>query len=152
MLFSTWNGNRHTTVGACSRYRSTRFRRVRSARLHSSQASAMSGRSGATCANPADTVWLAFCPSGSSSSRFSGAFGLAPPGLVCGRADWSPSFATRASRVPTSFLTRCTSHSDSTPLPRCRILVPILPSAPVLASRSVSAMTNRRRHKIQISC
>ena len=66
----------------------------------------------------------------------SGAFGLAPPGLVCGRADWSPSFATRASRVSTSFLTRCTSHSDSTPLPRCRIPVPILPSAPVLASRS----------------
>ena len=84
---------------ACSRYRSTRFRRVRSARLHSSQASAMSGRSGATYASVADTVWLAFCPSSSSSSRFSGAFGLAPPGLVCGRADWSPSFATRVSRV-----------------------------------------------------
>ena len=35
-----------------------------------------------------------FCPSGSSSSWSSGALGLAPPGLACGRAAWSPSSAT----------------------------------------------------------
>ena len=117
------------------------------------QASAMSGRSGAMCASLADMVWLAFCPSSYSSSRFSGAVVRSAwrhlGSSVARRLE--PSFATRASRVPTSFLTRCTSHSDSTPLPRCRILVPILPSAPVLASRSVSAMTNRRRHKMKSS-
>ena len=69
------------------------FGRVRSARfafplarLHSSQANAMPGRSDARNASIADTLWLAFCPSGSSASWSSGAFGFTPPGLACGRA------------------------------------------------------------------
>ena len=65
--------------------------------LRSLQANAKPGRSDARYASLADTLWKAFCPSGSSSSWSSGPFGLAPPGLVFGRAARSPSSATASS-------------------------------------------------------
>ena len=57
------NGNSLAALGACSRYRPIRFRGVKSARvafptarLHSLQANAMSGRSDARYASLADTL------------------------------------------------------------------------------------------------
>ena len=107
MLSSSYNKESHTTPSACTRYRPIHPRRVGSARvafptarLHSLQANAMSGQSDARYASLADTLWKAFCLSSSSSSWSSGAFGLAPPGPVSGRADWSPSSATASSACP----------------------------------------------------
>ena len=63
MLSSCCNGNSHTVHGVTSRYRPTRFRRARPARvafliarLHSLHANAMSGLSDATYASLADTL------------------------------------------------------------------------------------------------
>ena len=93
-----------------------RFRCVRSvqvaptARLHSLQANAMSGRSPARYASVVDTLWYAFGPSGSSFSC--GVLGWAPPGLVCGRAAWTPSYSLPSR--PSARL-RCPPHQRPDP-------------------------------------
>ena len=109
------------------------------------QANAMSGRSAASCACLAATLWSAFCPSGSSSSWSRGALGLAPPALVCGRAAWSPSSATASSACRGS-----ASHvSPESLYVRHRSQVPIWLSAPPRASRSASVTASQGRHHIQ---
>ena len=57
-----------------------------------------------------------------------------------------------AGQLPTSTLSRCTSHSDSTLSLLCRALDQIAPSAPARATRSASAITNRGRLQIQQWC
>ena len=138
MLSQFCSGNSHTAQGVWIMHRPKRPRRVRSARdafptarLHSLQANAMPGPPDVTYGSLADTLLLAF-PSGSSSSWLSGALGLAPPELVCGRAARSSSSATAklcvvVGQLPTSVQNRCVvTRSQSGFLHQLDLLVQLL--------------------------
>ena len=126
-----------TTLGACSKYRPIRFRRVCSARVAFPTARLQSLHANAMSVGllPGTLVLLTRCgrPSARQVPVLRGQVvrsAWAPPGLVCCHCQL---YVSRG-RHPTSSQSRCTSHSGSTLSLICRVLDPCAPSAPARAS------------------